>query len=92
MRRRYNSRQYLAACERVSERVPDPSFSADVIVGFPGETEEQFEHTMEVCRRVGFSRTHVFPYSRRRGTDAALLPDLPSRVKKERRLEVIANR
>jgi len=92
MRRRYNSRQYLAACERVSERVADPSFTADVIVGFPGETEAQFENTLEVCRRVGFSRIHIFPYSRRRGTDAALLPDLPGRVKKERlhRLERLA--
>jgi threonylcarbamoyladenosine tRNA methylthiotransferase MtaB len=92
MRRRYNRRQYLAACERVAERVPDPSFTADVIVGFPGETAEQFENTMDVCRRAGFSRIHIFPYSRRRGTDAAALPDLPGRVKKERlhRLETLA--
>jgi threonylcarbamoyladenosine tRNA methylthiotransferase MtaB len=92
MRRRYNSRQYLAACERVAERVAEPSFTADVIVGFPGETDAQFENTLEVCRRVGFSRIHIFPYSRRRGTDAALLPDLPGRVKKERlhRLERLA--
>jgi threonylcarbamoyladenosine tRNA methylthiotransferase MtaB len=92
MRRRYNRRQYLAACERVAERVAEPSFTADVIVGFPGETAEQFENTMDVCRRVGFSRIHIFPYSRRRGTDAALLPDLPGRVKKERlhRLETLA--
>jgi threonylcarbamoyladenosine tRNA methylthiotransferase MtaB len=85
MRRRYNSRQYLATCDRVAEKVADPSFSADVIVGFPGETEAQFENTLGICRRAGFSRIHVFTYSRRRGTDAALLPDLPSRVKKERR-------
>jgi threonylcarbamoyladenosine tRNA methylthiotransferase MtaB len=92
MRRRYNSRQYVAACERVSERVPEPSFTADVIVGFPGETDAQFESTMDVCRRVGFSRIHVFPYSRRRGTDAAGMADLPGRVKKERlhRLERLA--
>jgi threonylcarbamoyladenosine tRNA methylthiotransferase MtaB len=92
MRRRYNSRQYVAACERVAERVAEPSFTADVIVGFPGETDAQFENTLEVCRRVGFSRMHIFPYSRRRGTDAALLPDLPGRVKKERlhRLERLA--
>jgi len=84
MRRRYNSRQYLAACERVAERVSNPSFTADVIVGFPGETEAQFQNTLDVCRRVGFSRIHIFPYSRRRGTDAAGMPDLPGRVKKER--------
>jgi threonylcarbamoyladenosine tRNA methylthiotransferase MtaB len=84
MRRRYNARQYLAACERVAERVSNPSFTADVIVGFPGETEAQFQNTLDVCRRVGFSRLHIFPYSRRRGTDAAGMPDLPGRVKKER--------
>jgi threonylcarbamoyladenosine tRNA methylthiotransferase MtaB len=92
MRRRYNSRQYLSSCERVAERVAEPSFTADVIVGFPGETDDQFENTLDVCRRVGFSRIHIFPYSRRRGTDAAELPDLPGRVKKERlrRLERLA--
>ena len=63
----------------------EPSFTTDVIVGFPGETEEAFANTLDVCRRAGFSRIHVFPYSRRRGTDAARLPDLPPRVKKERR-------
>jgi threonylcarbamoyladenosine tRNA methylthiotransferase MtaB len=92
MRRRYNAGQFEAACGRVRERVTEPSFTTDVIVGFPGETDRQFDRTMELCRRVGFSRIHIFPYSRRRGTDAAHLPDLPSRVKKERlhRLEALA--
>jgi threonylcarbamoyladenosine tRNA methylthiotransferase MtaB len=92
MRRRYSPAQFLDACERVSARVPEPSFTTDVIVGFPGETEEAFSNTLDVCRRVGFSRIHVFPYSRRRGTDAARLPDLPRRLKKERlrRLERLA--
>jgi len=84
MRRRYNPRQFLAACDRAKERIPDPGLTTDVIVGFPGETERHFENTVEVCRRAGFSRIHPFPYSRRRGTDAALLPDLPHRVKKDR--------
>jgi threonylcarbamoyladenosine tRNA methylthiotransferase MtaB len=92
MRRRYNARQFLAACERAKERVADPGLTTDVIVGFPGETEEQFRSTLDLCRRAGFHRIHVFPYSRRRGTDAALLPDLAPRVKKERlrRLEALA--
>jgi threonylcarbamoyladenosine tRNA methylthiotransferase MtaB len=92
MRRRYNVRQFRAACDRAAERVPEPGLTTDVIVGFPGETEGQFEATMDVCRRIGFSRIHVFPYSRRRGTEAALLPDLPGGVKKERlhRLEGLA--
>lgn len=84
MRRRYNVRQFRAACDRVAERVPDPGLTTDVIVGFPGETERHFENTLAVCRAIGFSRIHIFPYSRRRGTDAALRPDLPGRVKKER--------
>lgn len=92
MRRRYNTAQFLAACERVAGRVAEPSFTTDVIVGFPGESDANFGNTLELCRRVGFSRIHIFPYSRRRGTDAALLPDLPGRVKKERlrRLKALA--
>jgi threonylcarbamoyladenosine tRNA methylthiotransferase MtaB len=92
MRRRYNSGQFLQGCDRLRDRVPDPSITTDIIVGFPGETDREFESTMELARRVGFSRIHIFPYSRRRGTDAARLPDLPSRVKKERlhRLEALA--
>jgi len=92
MRRRYNSAQFEAACGRVAKRVAEPGLTTDVIVGFPGETDRHFENTLDVCRRVGFSRIHIFPYSRRRGTDAARLPDLPHRVKKERlrRLEALA--
>lgn len=92
MRRRYNARQYLAACDRVRENVLDPSFTTDVIVGFPGESDAQFENTLTLCRRLEFSRIHIFPYSRRRGTDAARMPDLPGRIKKERlhRLERLA--
>lgn len=86
MRRRYNPKQFLDACDRVAERVPSPSFTTDVIVGFPGETPEQFENSVDVCRRVGMSRIHLFPYSPRSGTDAALLPDDVSPVEKKARL------
>jgi threonylcarbamoyladenosine tRNA methylthiotransferase MtaB len=92
MRRRYNARQFEAACERARELVPDLGLTTDVIVGFPGESDRNLENTVELCRRAGMHRIHVFPYSRRRGTDAARLPDLPGRVKKERlhRLEAAA--
>jgi threonylcarbamoyladenosine tRNA methylthiotransferase MtaB len=92
MRRRYNARQFERACERAKERVADPGLTTDVLVGFPGETDRHFENTVDLCRRIGFSRIHLFPYSRRRGTDAARLPDLPRRLKKERlhRLERVA--
>ncbi|MBI2899420.1 MAG: tRNA (N(6)-L-threonylcarbamoyladenosine(37)-C(2))-methylthiotransferase MtaB [Planctomycetes bacterium] len=95
MRRRYSPRQFLAACERVAARVPDPSFTTDVIVGFPGETEERFERSVEICRRIGMSRIHVFPYSPRPGTEAAALPDdVPRSVKRARlnRLKAEASR
>ncbi|MHC4606027.1 MAG: tRNA (N(6)-L-threonylcarbamoyladenosine(37)-C(2))-methylthiotransferase MtaB [Planctomycetota bacterium] len=85
MRRRYTVRGFLEACARVAERVPCPSFTTDVIAGFPGETEERFERTVDVCRRVGMSRIHIFPYSPRRGTDAARMEDgVPGREKKRR--------
>lgn len=84
MRRRYNSGQYLRAIDRIAARIPEPSFTTDVIVGFPTETDEAFETTVAFCERVGFSRIHIFPYSRRSGTDAATLPDHPDAVKKAR--------
>ncbi len=86
MRRRYNPKQFLQACEKVAERVPNPSFTTDVIVGFPGETETQFESSIDICRRVGMSRIHIFPYSPRTGTDAALMEDTVSPLEKKARL------
>ncbi|HEX7900505.1 MAG TPA: tRNA (N(6)-L-threonylcarbamoyladenosine(37)-C(2))-methylthiotransferase MtaB [Planctomycetota bacterium] len=85
MRRRYTAGRFVEACARVAAKVPEPGFTTDVIVGFPGESEAAVENTMDVCRRAGMHRIHVFPYSRRRGTSAAALADLPGRVKKERR-------
>lgn len=92
MRRRYNRSQYLAAVERIGARVHDASITTDAIVGFPGETEEQFGATLDLCRRAAFSRIHIFPYSHRAGTDASRLPDLPGPVKKDRlgRLKALA--
>jgi threonylcarbamoyladenosine tRNA methylthiotransferase MtaB len=85
MRRRYTADAYLAAVERIEAAVPGVAITTDVIVGFPGEREGDFEQTLELCRRVGFSRIHAFPYSVRRGTSAALLPDqVPHEVKRER--------
>lgn len=92
MRRRYNVARFLRTVDQVREAVPDVGLTTDLIVGFPGETEEHFEETLEFCRRVGFGRIHIFPYSRREGTDAARLPDLPPSVKRNRceRLEKLA--
>jgi threonylcarbamoyladenosine tRNA methylthiotransferase MtaB len=84
MRRRYNAAQFRRTVERVRRRVDEPSFTTDVIVGFPTENDEAFERTLEFCRSIGFARVHPFPYSHRAGTDASTLPDLPAAVKRER--------
>jgi threonylcarbamoyladenosine tRNA methylthiotransferase MtaB len=75
MRRRYRIADYMACVERVREVVDDPAITTDVIVGFPGETEAEFETTAKLCERAGFLKIHVFPYSDRRGTRASSLPD-----------------
>lgn len=85
MRRRYNSREYEETVERVRDRVPNASITADVIVGFPGESDEDFLDTYELCERIGFTDMHVFPYSVRPGTSAAHYEgQVPPDVKSER--------
>ena len=71
MRRRYTAARYLEAVEEIRSAVPGASITADVIVGFPGETDEYFEETYSVCEQAGFAAMHVFPYSVRPGTSAA---------------------
>jgi threonylcarbamoyladenosine tRNA methylthiotransferase MtaB len=73
MKRRYRSAGFLERCRRLRQALDQPAFSTDVIVGFPGETDADFEATCRVVREVGFSRIHVFSYSPRRGTPAAEL-------------------
>jgi threonylcarbamoyladenosine tRNA methylthiotransferase MtaB len=90
MRRRYSPAQFLRTVDRIREKIDEPSFTTDVIVGFPTETDEAFGRTLDLCRRAGFSRIHIFPYSHRRGTDASSLPDLPPAVKKRRHAELEA--
>jgi threonylcarbamoyladenosine tRNA methylthiotransferase MtaB len=93
MRRDYRVVDFLAVVGSLRARFPDPSFSTDVVVGFPGESEEDFSETLRVARQVGFSKMHVFPYSRREGTLASKLGgDLPyatvrRRARTLRRLE-----
>ena len=75
MRRRYTAELYVDAVDMIRRVNPDVSITTDVMVGFPGETEEKFEETYALCRRVGFAAAHVFPYSVRPGTSAAHFPD-----------------
>ena len=85
MKRRWLSAPYIEKCKEIYRRIPDATITTDVIVGFPGETEEQFERTCDVVREVGFSRVHVFPFSARPGTVAAGLPEqVDPAVKKDR--------
>lgn len=84
MNRRYTRAQYLEACALIYEFFPDAAITTDIIVGFPTETEEDFADTLSIVDAAGFARVHAFPYSRRAGTLAAKLPDLPADVKKER--------
>ncbi|MBE6619827.1 MAG: tRNA (N(6)-L-threonylcarbamoyladenosine(37)-C(2))-methylthiotransferase MtaB [Ruminococcaceae bacterium] len=85
MKRKYNRTQALAAIERLRAAIPGVQLTTDIIVGFPGETEEDFEATMDFARRARFLMIHVFPYSKRAGTPAAAMPDqIPNAVKKQR--------
>lgn len=77
MNRRYSAGDYLRTLERIARKVPRPSFTTDVMVGFPGEGEEEFARTLRVCREAGFSRIHVFRFDPRPGTRAAVLPERP---------------
>lgn len=85
MRRRYSMAAFLDKMERMRERLDHPSFTTDVIVGFPGETDAEFEETLEACRQARFMKIHVFPFSARKGTPAADFPDqVRPEVRKER--------
>ena len=85
MRRRYRVHRFLEKLERVREGLSEPAFTTDVIVGFPGETEEEFQETLDTCREARFMKIHVFPFSAREGTPAASFPDqLPPEVIKQR--------
>lgn len=91
MRRKYNAETALRNIENTRAALPDVQFTTDFIVGFPGETDEDFAETMEFARRVGFLATHVFKYSKRAGTPAAKMPDqIPEEVKHARSQALIA--
>ena len=85
MNRRYTKEQYLELVDKIREAVPDISLTTDIIVGFPGETEEDFEETMDVVRKVGYDSAFTFIYSKRTGTPAAAMEDqVPEDVIKQR--------
>lgn len=85
MHRHYRLSQYKDLIRKVREAIPGVALTTDLIVGFPGETEENFQETLETLREIRFSQVHVFPYSQRTGTPAAAYPNqIPGPVKKDR--------
>ncbi len=91
MNRRYTPKDYLKVVKLIRKVVPAVAITTDVIVGFPGETDKEFEESLEFCRRIGFARIHVFSFSPRSGTAAAKMADQVSdKVKKERSLKMLA--
>jgi len=91
MNRRYTSNEYLQKVNLIKRYYELPAFTTDIIVGFPGETEEEFNETMEFVKKVGFSHIHVFKYSKRAGTRAASMPQqIPEDVKNIRSNKLIA--
>jgi threonylcarbamoyladenosine tRNA methylthiotransferase MtaB len=91
MNRKYSAAEYYDRVQMIRKFFDHPSFTTDVIVGFPGETEEEFRQTMEFVKSIGFSHIHVFKYSKRAGTKAAIMTDqIPEELKSRRSDELIA--
>jgi len=90
MRRRWGAQRFVDRCELLKQRLDRPAITTDVIVGFPGETEAEFAETIDVCRQVGFSKIHIFPFSARRGTPAAEMPGQLSKQEKHDRSRELA--
>ena len=84
MNRRYDTARYYESVELLRAHFPGVAVTTDLIVGFPGETEEEFEKTLLFIRRCGFAQIHVFPYSVRPGTKAADMEQVPKAIKEER--------
>ena len=91
MRRRYTSGEFLTACQLLRDAFEDCALTTDVMTGFPGETEEEFMQTVDTCQKAGFARMHVFPYSEREGTKAAVMEGaVPRHIREERARRLIA--
>jgi threonylcarbamoyladenosine tRNA methylthiotransferase MtaB len=91
MKRKYNSKMAMAVIERIRSAIPDVQFTTDIIVGFPGETEEDFLATVEFVKKARFLSAHIFQYSKRRGTPASTMPNqVPEPIKADRSARLIA--
>jgi len=91
MKRRYTTIDYQQAVSLIREVVPEAAITTDIIVGFPGETEAEFQENFNFCQQMGFARIHVFPYSVRRETEAAQMPhQVRDKIKKQRSQKMLA--
>ncbi len=89
MKRKYNAEQAMRAVELLREYIPNVKITTDIIVGFPDESEQDFSETLDFVRRARFLRAHIFPYSKRAGTPAAIMPNQISNDEKSRRLHLL---
>lgn len=90
MNRRYDTEDYTERVRLLRKHFPDMSLTTDIITGFPGETEEEFEETCLFARKMAFAKIHVFPYSEREGTAAAAMPQMDMSVRKARAAKLIS--
>lgn len=89
MNRHYSREYYLDIIEKIRSKMPDCGITTDIMVGFPQETDKDFEDTLDLVRKVKYSNAFTFIYSPRRGTKAAMMPQVPYEIKRERIMELI---
>ena len=89
MHRKYDTEYFIDTINKIRSIRPNISITTDVIVGFPEETDEDFNECLETCKKINFSKIHVFPYSKRDGTLAALMKQVNDKVKKDRSKKLI---
>lgn len=94
MNRKYTAADYFTLTQKIRAAFPNASFTTDIMVGFPTETEEDFAESMRFAEKIGFAKIHVFQYSPRTGTPAAKMPQIAASVKAERadRMKTLADR
>lgn len=90
MNRKYTSDEYAELCEKLRAKFPDCAITTDIMVGFPGETDEDFKQSLAFAEKISFAKAHIFPYSRRKGTIADKKPDQISKIIKEQRANKMA--
>lgn len=90
MNRHYDSARYREIVAKIRKYFENPSITTDIMVGFPGETEEEFQQSLEFCKEIAFAKSHIFAYSIRKGTRAAKMPDQVTNAVKEQRSHILS--